>query len=173
MGRHIHKASTRNRLQDSNTFLQFSLVQLLSHVQLFATPWTVACQFPLSFTNSRSLLKFMSTESMVLSNHLICYHPFRLLPSIFPRIWVFSKESVLHIRWTDSSQSTGASASAWVFAMNIHGWFPLGLTGLISLKSKGLSRVFSTTTFQKHQFFSSQSSLRSSSHILTWLQEKP
>ena len=96
---------------------------------------------------------------MMLSNHFICYHPFLLLLSIFPRIWVFPKESVLHVRWTDSSQSTGASASASVFPMNIHGLFPLGLTGWISLQSKGLSRVFSSTTVQKHQFFSTQSSL--------------
>ena len=78
---------------------QFSSVQLLSHVQLFATPWTAACQASLSFTMSQSLLKLMSTESMMPSNHLILCHPLLLLPSIFPSIRVFSNESVLHIRW--------------------------------------------------------------------------
>ena len=72
-----------------------------------------------------------------------------------------------------SDQSTGASASASVLPMNIQGWFPLGFTGLISLKSKGLSRVFSCTTIQKHPFFDTQPSLLSNSHILTWLLEKP
>ena len=102
------------------------------------------------------------------SSHLILCHPLLLLPLIFPSIRVFSKESVLHIRWP----SIGASASASVFPMNIQDWFPLGLTGLISLQPKGLSRVFSNTTVQKHQSFSAQLSLRSSSHIHTWLLEK-
>ena len=79
---------------------QFSSVQLLSHVQLFVTPWTAACQASLSITNSRSLYKLMSIELMMPSNHLILCHPFLLLPSIFPSIRVFSDESVLHSRWT-------------------------------------------------------------------------
>ena len=70
-------------------------------------------------------------------------------------------------------QSTGVSISAWVFLMNTQDWFPSGLTDLISLKSKGLSRVFSNTTVQKHQFFSAQLSLWSNSHIHIWLLEKP
>ena len=78
---------------------QFSSVQLLSHVQLFATPWTAAHQSSLSITNSRSLLKLMSIESVMPSNHLILCHPLLLLPSIVPSIRVFSSESVLHIRW--------------------------------------------------------------------------
>ena len=73
--------------------------QSLSHVWLFATPWTVAHQASLSITNSQSLLKLMSIESMMPSNHLILCHPLLLLSSIFPSIWVFSNESVLHIRW--------------------------------------------------------------------------
>ena len=77
---------------------QFSSVQL-SHVQLFATPWTAACQASLSITNSQSLPKFMSIESVMPSNHLILCHPLFLLHSIFPSIWVFSNESTLHIRW--------------------------------------------------------------------------
>ena len=77
----------------------FSSVQLLSCVQLFATPWTAACQAFLSITNSWSLLKFMSIESVVPSNHLILCHPLLLLPLNFPSISTFSNESVLHIRW--------------------------------------------------------------------------
>ena len=103
------------------------------------------------------------------TNHLILCHPLLFLPSIFPSIWDFSNESALCIR----GQSTGASASASVLPINIQDWFPLGLTGLISLLSKGLSRVFSSTTDQKHQFFSAQPSLWSNSYILTWLLEKP
>ena len=78
---------------------QFSSVQLFSHVQLFVTPWTVAHQASLSITNSRSLLKLMSIESVMPSNHLILCRPLLLSPSIFPSIKVFSNESVLHIRW--------------------------------------------------------------------------
>ena len=103
---------------------QFSSV--LSHVWLFVTPST-ACQASLSVTNSWSLIKLMSIELVMSSNHLIC-HPLLLLPSIFPSIKVFSKESVLCIRWP-KYWSTGASAT--VLPMNIQGLFPLGLTGLI------------------------------------------
>ena len=126
-------------------------------------------QVSLSFTISQSLLKFMSIESVMSSKHLILCHPLLLLPSIFPGIRVFSSESALHIRWP----KYGASASALILPMNIQDWFPLGLTGLISLLSRGLSRVSSNTTIWKHQFFSAQPSLWSSSHIHTWLLEKP
>ena len=102
------------------------------------------------------------------SNHLILCCPLLLLPSIFPSISVFSKESVLGIRWP----KYGVSASASVLPMNTQDWFPLGLTGWISLLSKGLSRVFSNTTVQK-QFFGTQLSLQSNSHIHPWLLEKP
>ena len=115
----------------------------------------------LSITNSQSLLKLMSIKLVMPSNHLILCHHLLLLPSIFPSIRVFSSESALHIRWP----STGVSASASVLPMNIQDWFPLGLIGLISLQSKELSRVFSNTTVQKHQFFSAQLSLWSNSHI--------
>ena len=118
--------------------------------------------------NSRSLLKLMSIESVIPSNHLNLCRPL-LLPSIFPSIRVFSKESVFCIRWP----SIGVSASSSVLPMNAQDWFPLGWTGSISLKSKGLSRVFSNITVQKHQFFSTQLSLWSNSHIHTWLLEKP
>ena len=124
-----------------------SSVQSLSCVQLFATPWTAARQASLSFTNSWSLLKLMSIELVMPSNHLILCRPLLLLPSILPSIRVFSNESVLCIR----CQSIGASALASVHPMNNQNLFPLGLTGLVSLESKGFSRVFSNTTVQKHQ----------------------
>ena len=127
-------------------------VQLLSQIQLFATPWTAARQASLSFTNSQSLLKLMSIEMVISSNHLILFHPILPSPSIFPSIKVFPNESALRI----SGQSTGALVSASVLPMNIQGGFPLGWTGWISLLSKGLSRVFSNTTVRKHQFFSTQ-----------------
>ena len=116
----------------------------LSHsvVSLFATPWTAARQASMSITNSRSLLKLMSIKSVMPSNHLIFCCPLLFLPSILPSIRVFSSESVLCIRWP----SIGASASASVLPMNIQDWFPFGLTGWLSLQSKGLSRVFSNTT---------------------------
>ena len=151
------------------SFFQFSSVQLLSSVQLFVIPWTAAHQASQSITNSWRLFKLMSIESVMPSNHLILCCPLLLLPSIFPRIRVFSNESVLHI----GGQSIGASGSASVLPVSIQGWFPLGLTGLISLQSKGLSRVFSNTTVQKHQFFGAQLSLYSNSLIHTWVLEKP
>ena len=123
----------------------------------------------LSSTISQSLLKFMSVELVMLSNHLILCCPLILLPSVFPSIKVFSIESALCIRWP----KYGASTSASVLPMNIQDWFPLGWTHWISLQSKELSRVFSSTTIQKHQFFSTQPSLWSNSHIYTWLLEKP
>ena len=134
---------------------QFSSVQSLSHVQLFATPWTAALQASLSITHSRSLLKLMSIESVMPSNHLILCRPLLLPPSIFPSSRVFSSESVLCIRWPN----TGVSASASVLPMNIQDWSPLGWTGWISLQSKELSSIFSNTTVQKHQFFGTQLSL--------------
>ena len=100
----------------------------------------------------QSLLKFMSIELVMPSIHLILCYPLLLSPSIFPSIRVLSNESVL-------CQSIGASASASVLPMNIQDWFPLGWTGWISLQSKELSRIFSNTTVQKHQFFSAQLSL--------------
>ena len=90
-------------------FLSVSSVQLLSRVQLFVTPWTAAWQASLSITNSRSLLKLMSIESVMPSNHLIFCHPLLLLPSIFPSIRIFSNESVFHIRWP----------KYWSFSFNI------------------------------------------------------
>ena len=100
-----------------------------------AAPWTAACQASLFITNSGSLLKLMSIESVMPSNHLILCRPLLLLPSIFLSIRAFSSELVLHI----SGQSIGVSASASVLPMNVQDWFPLGMTGLIFLQSKGLS----------------------------------
>ena len=131
----------------------FSSVQSLSHVQLFVTPWITACQASLSITSCQSLPKPMSKPMVMPSNHLIQCGPLLLLPSIFPSIRVFSNESALHIRY---SQSIGLSASASVLPMNTQNWPPLGWTGWISLPSKGLSRIFYNTTVQKHQFFGTQ-----------------
>ena len=153
--------------------LQFSSIQSLSLVQLFATPWTAACQASLSLTNSQSLLKLMSIESVMPSmsrwdNISSSVVPFSCLQS-FPASGSFP----INEFFTSGGQSIGASASVSVLPMNIQGLFPLGWTGLISLLSKGPSRVFSSTTAWKHQFFGAQPFLLSSSHIHTWLLEKP
>ena len=137
-------------------------VQSLSCVRLFATPWTAACQASLTITNSLCLLKLMSIKSVRPSNHFILCHPL-LLSSIFRSIRVFSNESVLHLRWP----------KYWSFSFSIspsndiQDWFPLGLTGWISLQYKCLSRVFSDTTAQKRQFLSTKPSFWSNSHIHT------
>ena len=147
---------------------QFLVVQSLSHVWHSATSWAVACQAPLSSTISRSLLKFISIELVMLSSHLIFYHPFSSNLQSFPASGSFPMSRL----FPSGGQSIEASASTSVLTMNIQDWFPIGLTGLISLQSKGLSRVFSNTTTQKHQFFSAQPSLWSNSHIHTWLMER-
>ena len=134
----------------------FSSVQLLSHVQLFATPWIAAHQASLSITNSWSLLKLMSIESVMPSNHLILSCPLLLPPSIYPSIRVFSSESVLCIRWPEYWSFSFSVSPSNEYSGLI---FPLGWSGWISLQSEGLSRVFSNTTVQKHQFFSTQLSL--------------
>ena len=125
----------------------YIVVHSLNHVWLFVTPWTAVHQVSLSITNSQSLLKLMSIELVMPFNHLILCCPLLLLLSMLS-IRVFSSDSVLCIR----CQSTGVSASTSVLSMNIQDWFPLGFTGLISLQSKGISRIFSNTTVQKHQF---------------------
>ena len=132
-----------------SSFLQFRSVQLLSRVRLFATPWTAVHQASLSITNSWSLLKLMSLESVTPSNHLIFFSPLLLL-SIFGSIRVFSN---MNLFFASGGQSLGASASASILPMNIQDWFLLGLTGLISLQSKGLSRVFSNTNSFLIQFY--------------------
>ena len=106
-----------------------------------------AHQSSLSFTISLSLLKLMSIELVILSNHLILCQQLLLLPSIFPSIRSFPMSQLS----TSGGQSIGASASASTLPMNTQGWFPLGLTGLSSLQCKGLSRAFSSSAIQKHQ----------------------
>ena len=144
------------------------VVQSLSCVWLFGTPWTAAHQASLSFTISQSLLKLMSIESVMPSNHLILCRPFSSYFQSFPASGSFPMSRL----FTSGGQSIGASAAAPVLPMNIQDWFSLGLLGLISLLSKRLSRVFSNTTVQKHQFFGAQLSLWSNSHIHTWLLER-
>ena len=158
--------------------IQFSSVQLLSRVQLFATPWIAARQASLSVTNCRhqhvywvnmSLLKLMPIKSVMPSSHLILCCPLTP-PSPNP-----SQHQGL-FQWVNSLHEVAkvsVSASASVLPMNTQDWSPLGWTGWISLQSKGLSRVFSNTTIQKHKFFSTQLSSQSNSHIHTWPMEKP
>ena len=146
--------------------IQFSSVQLLSRVQLFATPWIAALQASLSITNSRSSLRLTSIDLVMPSNHLILCHPLLLLPSIFPSIRVFSNESVLCIRWP----------KYWSFSFSISPsnehpgliYFRMDWLDLLAVQGtlKGL-------TVQKHQFFSAQLASQSNSHIPTWPLEKP
>ena len=141
--------------------IQFSSVQSHSRVRLFATPWIAVHQALLSITNSQSSLKLMPIKSVMPSIHLIPCRPLLLLPPIPPSIRVFASESTLHMRWP----------KYWSFSFSISP--SKEQPGLISLQSKGLSRVFSNTTVQKHQFFSPQLSSQSNSHIHTWSMEKP
>ena len=145
---------------------EFSSVQSLSCVRLFATPWTAPRQASLSITNSWSLLKLMSIELVMPSNHII--HVSSCLQS-FPASGSFQMSQF----FASGGRSIGVSASTSVLPMNIQDWFPWGLTGWISLQYRRLSRVFSNTTVQKHQFFSAQLSLQSNYHFHTWLEEKP
>ena len=132
-----------------------SSVQSLDHVWLFVIPWTAACQGSLSITKSQNLSKLMPIESMMPCNHLILCCPLLLLPSIFPNIRVFSNESALCIRWP----------KYWSFRFNIspsnehQGLISFRMDWLDILAVQGLSRVFSNTTVQKHQFFGAQLSL--------------
>ena len=133
--------------------VQFSSVQSLSHVQLFVTPWTAAHQASLSITNSWSLLKFMSIESVMPSNHLILCRPLLLLPSIFPSIRVFSNESALRMRWP----------KYWSFSFSINpsneysGLISFRMDWLDLLAVQGtLKSLLQHHTVQKHQFFGTQ-----------------
>ena len=146
----------------------FTSLQLLSCGWLFAIPWTAAQQVSLSITDSQSLLKLISIESEMPSNHLILYCPLLLPPSLFPSIRVFSNESVLHIRWPKYW-----SFSFSISASNEH-------SGLISFRIDQFDLLVvqrtlksSPTTVWKHQFFGAHPSLCSNSHIHTWLLEKP
>ena len=128
------------------------VVQLLSHVQLLATLRHTRIPWP---SLSPSLRKFMNIESLMPSNHLILGRPFLLLPQSF----LASASFPMSQPFASGGQSIGASASAPILPMNIQGWFPLGLTGLVSMLSKGLSWVLSSTTVWEHQFFGTQLSL--------------
>ena len=143
------------------------VVQWLSRVGHFVTPWAEAHQASLSFTISRSLLKLMCIELVMPCNHLILYCP---LPS--PAFNLSQYQGLF--KWVNSSHQLVKLLELQLQhqSLNIQD-FPLGWTDWISLQSKGLSRVFSNTTAQKHQFFSTQPSLWSKSHIQTWLLEKP
>ena len=157
--------------------IQFSSVQQLSHVWVFATPWIAACQATLSITNSQSSLKLMSIKSVMPSSHLILCRPLLLLPPIPPSIRIFSNESTT-MRWPKywsfsftislSNEYPGLVSFRmdWLDLLNPRESNPI-------LKSKRFSRVFSNTTIQRHQFFGAQLSSQSNSHICTWPQEKP
>ena len=146
-----------------------SSVQSLSCVRIFETPRIAACQASLFITKSRSSLKLTSIESMIPSSHFILRRPLLLLPPIPPSIRVFSNESTLRMRWPNYWSFSLAS----FLPKKSQGWSPSEWIGWISLQSKGLSRVSSNNTVQKHQFFGSQLSSQSNSHIHTWPQEKP
>ena len=142
---------------------KISSVQSLSCVWLFEIPWTAACQASLSINNSQSLLKLMSIESVRPSNYLILVIPFYSQLQSFPA----SRSFQISQFFASGAQSIEVSASASVLPMNIRDWFPLIWTSWIALLSKGLSRIFSNTTVQKHQFFGPQFSLESNSYIHT------
>ena len=177
MGSHTHNITCfhywsnflKAYMLSPNCRFQLSSVQSLSDVRLFATPWIAARQASLSITNSQSPPKPMTTESVMPSNHLILCRPFSSCPQSFPASGSFQMSQL----FSSGGQSIGVSASTSVFPINTQDWSPLGWTGWISLHSKGLSRVFSNTTVQKHQFFSAQLSLQSNSHIHKWLLDKP
>ena len=149
--------------------VSFSWVQLLSCIWFFETLWIAARQASLSLTNSWSLLKLASIESVMPSNCLILCVPFSSCLQFFPASGSFPMSQF----FASGDQSTGASASVSIIPLKIQSWIPLGLSGFLSLQSKGLSRAFSNTTVQKHQVFSAQPCLWYNSHIYTWPLEKP
>ena len=155
--------------EETICFTKFSSVQLLSRVQLFVTPWTAACQAscpsPTLGACSNSRPSSWWCHPTISSSVIPFFSSLQSCPASgsFPMSQFFAS----------GGQSNGVSASASVLAMNILGWFPLGWTCWISLQSKGLSRVFSSTTVQKHHLFGAQLSSQSNSHIHTWPQEKP
>ena len=160
--------SSHQRKKLWNYVLLHSLVQSLSHVPLFQTHGRqharLLCPSPSPEACSNSCPLSQWCHPMISSSVI----PFSSCLQSFPASESFQMSQF----FTSGGQSIGTSASATVLPMNIQDWFPLGLTGLISLQSKGLSRVFFNTTVQTHQFFSTQPSLWSTSHIHTWLLEK-
>ena len=145
-------------LKSTYLYVQFSSVQSLSHVWLFVTPWITARQASLSITNSRSSLRLTSIESVMPCSHLILCRP--LLHSC-PQSLPASESFPMSQLFAWGGQSTGVSALASFLSKKSQGWSPSEWTGWISLQSKGLSRVFSNTTVQKHQFFGAQPSSQS------------
>ena len=146
----------------------FVVSQSLSHVSLFATPWTTAHQAPLFSAISWSLLKLMSIESVMPSTISSSVVPFSSCLKSFPASGSFPVSQPFAF----GGQNVRASASAWVLLVDIQHSFLFGLTGLISLLPKWLSKVFSSTTIQKHLFFGVQPSLWFNSHTHTWLLKK-
>ena len=147
---------------------QFSSVQTLSCVLFFATPWTAANQDSLSIINSQNLPKSSPLIWWCHSTVSSSVVPFSSCPQPFPASVSFPMSQL----FTSDGQSIGVSASTSVLPMNNQDWAPLGWNDWISLQSKILSRVFSNTILQKHQFSDIQLSLQSNSHIHTWLLEK-
>ena len=164
-----HMKNKTQHLISQSIWIQVIVIQSLSCAQHFATPWTAAHQCSQSFTIAWSLLKLRSIKLVMPSTHLVFFCTLIHLPSIFPSIRVFFNELAPHIRWP----KYWSFSFIIVLPRKIQGWFPLGLTGLISLLSKGLSTIFSRATVQKHKFFSAQPPLWSNSHIGTWLLGKP
>ena len=146
-----------------------SSVQSLSCVRLFATPCIAACQASLSITISRSSLRLTFIKSVIPSTHSSSVVPFSSCPQSLPASESFPMSQL----FASGGQSAGVSALASFLPKKSQDWSPSGWTGWIPLQSKGLSRVFSNTTVQKHQFFSTQLSSPSNSHIHTWPLEKP
>ena len=155
----------QSKYPGSSKDIQIRSDQSLSCVRLFATAWITACQASLSITNSQSSPRLTSIESVMPSSHLILCRPLLLLPPVPPSIWVESFP--MSQLFASGSQSIGVSALASFLPKNTQDWSPLEWTGWIFLQSKGLSRVFSNTTVQKHQLFSAQLSSQSNSHIHT------
>ena len=147
----------------------FSSIQSLSCVRLFVTPWTATCQAPCPSPTPGACLNWYPLSRWCYPTISSSVLPFSSCLQSFPTSGSFPMSQF----FASGGQSIGVSASASVLPMNIQDWFPLGWTGWISLQSKGLSRVFSKSTVQKHQFFSAQLSLWSNSYIHTWLLEKP
>ena len=153
----------------TGTLALFSTVQSLGPVRLFVTPWTAGCQASLSIIKSWSMHKLMSIESLIDTTISSCVVHFSSCLQSFAESGSFLMSQFFE----SGGQSTGVSALASFLPKKSQGWSPSEWTGWISLKSKGLSRVFSNTTVQKHQFFSTQPSSQSNSHIHTWPLEKP
>ena len=147
----------------TNYLILLAVVVMSSHAWLFATQWSAAREASLSFTVSHSLLKLMSIELVMPSNHLILCYPLLLLPSLFPISRVFSNELALCIRWPKYWSLIFSSSSSNEYS----GLISLRIDWFISLQSKGLSRLFSSTTVWRHQSFSAQPSLGSNSDIYT------